>query len=443
MQVLNKICSCVDGTNDEYKHMKWNAVNVSAACLAVGLGGFVTGKLTSRTSGSSETDKLLERAQQITSYKTTSNRDDVSSRRNIASRTARTTSGRSSATIDERLAKMEEIVRGENTLDRSRSMLAWIDLLAPTEFEAAVAKFRGLGLTEERMGEYAMLLTAWAEVDPVKALTYTIENTRGGMATNTVLKAWASRDPESAIAWAETNHEGEEANPYMVGIISSIVSTDSARATELLQALPFSSERGEALSAMVPHLLKNGQDAAKSWIAGISDERLRDGATARFAEQMAKVDPAATASWLLSNLGEASTRSVDEVFAEWAKTDKTAAESSFMLLPQGAARSRALRGLVTVEARTNPESAAKLMNSHPGDVDDRMVYHFLWNSFDKAPAVAASQIGLIKDEESRNRAYERALGSWLEDDQATAQRWIDSANLPESVLKSLAKRNNP
>ncbi len=97
MQVLNKMRSCVDGKNDEYKSMKWNTINVSAACLAVGLGGFVTGKLTSRTSGSSETDKLLERAQQIASYKTTSNRNDVSSRRNIASRTARTTSGRSSA----------------------------------------------------------------------------------------------------------------------------------------------------------------------------------------------------------------------------------------------------------------------------------------------------------------------------------------------------------
>jgi hypothetical protein len=189
--------------------------------------------------------------------------------------------------------------------------------------------------------------------------------------------------------------------------------------------------------------LKDGPEAAKSWFAGLSDPRLRDGATARFAEEMAKADPAGTASWLLANLGEASTRSVDEVFEEWAKTDKDAAMASFSQLPEGDARSRALRGLVTVEARNDPQAAAALMNRHSADVDDRMVFHFVWNSFDKAPAVAAGQIALIEDEGSRNRMYQRALGSWLENDQAAAQRWIDSANLPEAVVKSLAKRNQP
>jgi len=423
--------------------MKWNATSVSAACLAVGLGGFVAGKLTSGSAGRGEADELLERARQVSSERMSSRRDGNSSRRDTASRSTRAGGERSTATMDERLVKMEEIVRGENALDRSRAMLSWIDSLAPSEFEAAVAKFRSLGLTEARMGEYAMLLTAWAEADPMAALAYTTANTRGEMATGTVLTAWASRDPESAIAWAESNHEGEEANPYMVGIIRSLAATNPTRATELLQALPFSGERGEALRAMMPHLLKEGPDAAKAWIASLSDARLRDGATARFAEEMAKTDPAATASWLLSNLGEASTRSVDEVFEQWAQTDKEAASASFASLPQGDARTRALRGLVTIEARIDPQAAAKLMNSHPADVDDRMVYHFIWNSFDKAPGVAAGQIALIEDEDGRNRMYQRALGSWLEDDQAAAQRWIDSANLPEQVLNSLAKRNKP
>jgi hypothetical protein len=423
--------------------MKWNATSVSAACLAVGLGGFVAGKLTGNSANRGEADELLERAERVSSERTSSTRDGATSRRDSASRTPRAASERSSANMDERLAKMEEIVRGENALDRSRAMLSWIDSLAPSEFADAVARFRSLGLTQERMGEYAMLLTAWAEVDPMAALAYTTENTRGGMATNTVLSAWASRDPEAAITWAEANHEGEEANPYMVGIIRSLAASNPTRATELLQALPFSGERGEALRSMIPHLLKNGPEAAKSWIAGLADERLRDGATARFAEEMAKADPANTASWLLNNLGEASTRSVDEVFAEWAKTDKTAALASFSKLPEGDARTRALRGLVTIEAQTDPEAAAKMMNSYPADVDDRMVFHFIWNSFDKAPAVAANQIALIEDEQSRNRMYQRALGSWLEEDQAAARRWIDSANLPEPVLKSLARRNNP
>jgi hypothetical protein len=420
--------------------MKWNATSVCAACLTVGLGGFIAGKLTGGSATSSEADQLLVRSQRVSDERTSSS---ASTRRDKDSRTARAVGTRSKASMDERLMKMEQIVRGENALDRSRAMLSWIDSLAPSEFEDAVAHFRSLGLTEERMGEYAMLLTAWAEVNPIAALDYTRENTRGGMATDTVLGAWASRDPEAAIAWAEANHKGEEANPYMTGIIRNLAATNPARATQLLQALPFSSERGEALSTMIPHLLKGGTDAAKSWIAGLSDPRLRDGATARLAIAMGETDPAGTVPWLLANLGEASTRSVDEVFSAYARKDKGAALSAFTQLPQGQARTRALRGLVTVEARENPEAAAKMMNSYPADVDDRMVYHFIWNSFDKAPNVAAGQIALIGNEENRNRMYQRALGSWLRDDQTAAQNWINSANLPESVLSSLAKRNNP
>lgn len=419
--------------------MKWNATSASAACLVVGLIGFVSGKLTGRSAGNSKADELLQRAQQLSS----SIRDADSSRRDSTSHTPRVSSSRPSSTFQERLAKMENIIREENALDRSRAMLSWIDSLAPSEFQAAVTHFRSLGLTEQRMGEYAMLLTAWAEVDPMAALTYTTENTRGGLATNTVLTAWASRDPESAITWAEANHQGDEANPYMVGIIRGIAATDPTRATALLQALPFGSERGEALQAMIPHLLKNGPEAVKSWIAGLSDERLRNGATARFAKEMAKTDPAGTASWLIANPSESTANSLDPVFNEWAKTDKNAALSSFTKLPHGTARTRALSGLVTAEARANPEAAANLMNSYPADVDDRMVFHFVWSSFDKAPAIAANQIALIENPRHRNRMYQRALGSWLDHDPAAAQQWISSANLPEAVINSLAKRNQP
>ena len=423
--------------------MKWNATSASAACLTVGLAGFFAGKMTSpNAGGDSEADQLIKRSRQISEDRMTATRDGSGPRRDSSGRTVRA-SDRSASTIDERLADMEGIVRGENALSRSRAMLAWIDSLAPDEFEAAVAHFRSLGITDARMGEYAMLLTAWAEIDPTAALAYTTKNTRGGMATGTVLAAWAGRDPEAAIAWAEANHEGEDANPYMVGIIRALAETNPTRATDLLQGLPFGSERGEALTAMIPHLLKMGPDSAKSWIANLTDERLRDGATARFAEEMAKTDPAGTASWLLSNLGEASTRSVDEVYEQWAKADKSAAMASFNQLPAGDARSRALRGLVTIEARENPQAAARLMDANPTDVDDRMVYHFMWNAFDQAPAVALSQANKISDESRRNRMYEHSLDSWLKSDPAAAQSWINSANLPESVLKSLESRNKP
>lgn len=164
----------------------------------------------------------------------------------------------------EKLAKMEEIVRGENPLDRSRSLLALIDQLAPGEFEEVIAKFRELGITQNRLGEYSMLLSAWAKVDPLAALEYAKVNTQGGFASNTILATWAASDPDAALRWAEAAHDGNGANPYLAGVIRGIAELDPARATELLAGMPFSEQRGEALAGMMQHILKQGPDASRS-----------------------------------------------------------------------------------------------------------------------------------------------------------------------------------
>lgn len=397
------------------------------------------GKLSSGNPELSENDGMLSDSKRPTQERFTAS-GDFSRDQHNSKRPNRPAQDSSTVSSDQKLVKMEEIVRGENALDRGRAMLLWIDSLAPEEFEAAVARFRSLGLTEARMGEYAMLLTAWAEVDPLAALAYTTKHTTSGMATGTVISAWANRDPEAAIAWAKSNHQGDEANPYIVGIIRGIAETNRALATQLLQELPFSEERGEALSAIIPHVLREGSEAAKKWISEIKDERLREGAIARFAEEMAKNDPAGTANWLLANLTPVTLRSVDEVFNSWAKADPTSAVSSFENLPQGEARSNALRGMVLAGIRKDPAAAAQLMNRYPADLTDRTVQLFIFYTYGDAPEIAANQIGLIKDEGSRNRMYERALSSWLERDKEAAQRWIDASNLPADLIQSLSNR---
>lgn len=418
--------------------MKWNVISVSATCIVIGLGGFMLGKFTNQNAELTEQDRLLEDSQRLIHQRSVAGSSD--SKRFSSSRPNRPTQQKDDTNIDQKLANMEKIVRGENALDRGRSMLDWIDSLAPQDFEAAVARFRGLGITEARMGEYAMLLTAWAEADPISALAYTTKNTTSGMATGTVLSAWASSNPQAAIAWAKANHEGDDANPHMVGIIRGLAGTDPARATALLTEMPFSRERGEALQAMLPHLIKMESADAKKWIADISDEQLRGGAISRYAEAMANQDPAGTASWLMENLTETSVRSVDDVYREWARADSVAALANFQSLPEGEARSRALRGIVMVDARDDAQAAAALMNRFPADITDNTVQHFIWNSFEKAPGVAVNQIGLIQDESSRNRMYQRALSNWLERDPTAAQKWIDTANLPASVNESLIRR---
>ena len=425
--------------------MKWNATSVILACAVVGLGGFVVGKVTSATAeADSETEVLLERARQASDGLTAGGSED---RRDAAGRPIRAGAEGGNAPLDKRLVDMEDIVRGENALDRSRAMLKWIDTLAPGDFEDAVAHFRSLGVTDSRRGEYAMLLTAWAQVDPTAALAYTTENTRGGVATGTVLSSWATRDPEAAIAWANANHDEDGANPYMVGIIRGLAETDIGRATELLGGLPFSRERGNALDAMVPHLLSKGADSAKAWVASISDEALKDGAIGRLADsQMAKDDPVGTAAWLVDNLGERSSRSVDEVFGELAKVDMNATIAAFEKLPaeNEAAKTRGLAAMIQVQTREDPAAAVALMDSYPDSVNNRVVQQFIWNSFDENPQLAVTQISRMGGNDQR-RMYERTLNAWINRDEATAVTWINqnSDNIPERVVRELARRNNP
>ncbi len=349
---------------------------------------------------------------------------------------------RRSESATARLARLESIIRGENPLDRSRALLAFIDQLAPEDYEAAVAHFRSLGMTEERMGEYGLLLSAWAKADPLSALSYAKENTRSRFATDTILATWATIDPDAAIRWAEANHTGDGANPNLAGIIRGIVATDPQRATQLLTSMPKSVERGQALDAMMPYLLAQGNEATRAWIEAITDDALRNGAMMRAAERMAATDPAGTVAWLLANPGEATQYRMDDVYSTWMRNDEQGAMSSLATLSAGEIRGNALRGIVTSVAMKDPTRAVSIMDSYPSDVNDDVVRNFIWHSFGNDPSLAVNQIARITDAGYRDRMYLRAVGRWIDRDPAAAGAWMRGNALPPSIQEQLQTRLN-
>lgn len=244
--------------------MNSNTISVSATCIVIGLGGFVLGKITSGKAGLSEQDRLLASAER------SMNQHSISRDR---TNTKRPSQQRDDNGIDQKLAKLEDIARSENLHERGRTMLKWIDSLAPSEFEAAATHLARLDLRNYERDEYLMmLLAAWAAFDPVSALAHVTNNDhkfierritsretlrretadRDGtiyddgrrsawtsfIATSTVLSAWVSRDPEAAIAWAKSNYHGRQENPHMHGIILGLAEFDPARANALLQEMP-------------------------------------------------------------------------------------------------------------------------------------------------------------------------------------------------------------
>lgn len=413
-------------------------ITIAALLLVIGTAGFMVGRISSPPSSADEASAGLTETRGKRSAAEVSGGLTNSAAERMARRSARPDSVGSPVSPDE-LTRLGTLVRSEDPLSRNRAMLAYIDRLGPGDFEAAVAHFRSLGITESRLGEYAMLLSAWAKMDPVAALDYTKANTTSGFATGTVLATWASSDPDAALRWAEARHQGEGANPYLAGIIRGIAETNPERATQILTGMPKSIERGEALDAILPHLLSQGNDATRTWISAISDEALRNGAMMRTAEKLAVTDPAGTAAWLAANPSEATQRRMDDVYSTWARQDQQAALSSLVALPSGENRSNALRGVISSVASDNPQAAVSLMDRFPNDVTDRVVTNLIWHSFGSEPSVAASQIARITDESQRNRFYNRLLETWVERDPAAANTWIQSNQLPPGVLENLKR----
>ncbi|MGL4398514.1 MAG: hypothetical protein ACRCXD_01485 [Luteolibacter sp.] len=414
--------------------MKLTPTLTLVALALIGVGGFIAGRVSISDRPPAEQEAQAE----VRTIRSAS-RDSTAEVKRTPRPLAREKSN-AGGTIADQLARMEAIVRGENPLDRNRALLAFIDKLAPGDFEQVVANFRSLGITDSRMGEYSLLLTAWAQADPFSALTYAKKNTTNSFATDTILTSWATNDPEAAIRWAMADFTGEGANPHLPGIIRGLIESDPTRATQLLAAMPRSEERAKGLDYMIPHLLQQGSEATRAWIAGITDESLRNGAILRAAEKLALTDPAGTASWLLANPGEAAQRRMNDVYSAWAKQDPQAALASMKALPAGDYRSNALRGMVSSVASADPKAAVTLMDQYANDVTDRVVQNFIWHSYGTDPAIAASQISRIGDERQRDQMYRRMLDNWIERDPTSAQAWLQTNAVPQSIRDRIASR---
>ena len=255
--------------------MSSRTLTLVGAVVVASAGAFFVGRMTAPAGGGFDgsADAALSGKTAVRGSGTETSDAPGGSRRPSGEREA----GRGAANRGEKaIARMEELMRLTDPMERSKAWLDFINTIDPAEFESVVASFRGQGLTDTRMSEYSMLLTAWAKKDPLQALAYAEAHTGNRFARNTILTTWATTDPDAAIRWAQEHHNAEEGegNPWMIGVIQGIAASDPVRASQLLAERPFSEERGEAMAALLPHLLAQGTDVAQKWAESISDEPL-------------------------------------------------------------------------------------------------------------------------------------------------------------------------
>lgn len=383
-----------------------------------------------------------------------SNADDSPSSRTIVRASERSSSGSSTSASRRALGErdqllnvlslsipadqIQEIVQMNDPIKRAEALLALMNQLSPGEFQDVVASFRGLGITRERMGEYAIMLTAWAKADPVGALDYAKENTETSFARQTILATWAQTHPDAAIAWAEENFEAGErenqANPWLVGIIKGLAENDLNRASTLLESLPFSRGRGDALDSVLNKVvLDQGLDAAKQWATGLSDERLQNGAVARLAAEMAKDDPAGTLDWAASVSRDALERSAGEVVERWASEDPIAAKNWIEQQPESIQASSA-PGLIQAMAEDDPQGASDWLTPRAGNpAFDDAVRELVWRTSESDPAMSGGWIMNLTDERDRTRTFHRTLRQMMGADAEATMNFVQGNEVPEGI----------
>jgi hypothetical protein len=190
------------------------------------------------------------------------------------------------------------IIGNQDPLQRTSAWIAYVQSLSADEFPDAVAAFRAIGITEQRMSEYEMLMSAWAKTDPLAGLNFITEATSAPFAPQTILATWSATDPDAALGWAEQNHRSDNPNPYLLGVIRGIADHDLTRAAEIAATIPQSRERYQAVEALMPSLFKDGPEAAKHWAESLTDPQFKAGAIQLMARKLAQTDPEGTASWL-------------------------------------------------------------------------------------------------------------------------------------------------
>jgi hypothetical protein len=213
-----------------------------------------------------------------------------------------------------------------------------------------------------------LLYYKWGMIDGEAALAY-LDNSdthkhHKRYLQSSILAGWASKDADSAIVWAQDNHEGDE-NPYMSGIISGLANTDLTRAGDLLQTLPYGTTRGRAAYEVVRAHMREGQETAKEWAAGLPADQLKDGVVSMVARELAKDSPQRAAEWLNSMEDVNPEKSVSSIARQWAREKPQEAADWVASFEDEATRRASLPNVISTWAAQDMHAAGEWLRQYP------------------------------------------------------------------------------
>lgn len=331
---------------------------------------------------------------------------------------------------------LQSIMESTSRLDRTQRLLAFLDRLPSDQFASVYDEFRNSPGANLRGSERSLILQAWAERDPLNALSFIQEKGGEDWERETAVATWAANDPQAAFAWASTAKDEGDVNNWLLGATRGIAATDPELARDFLGQLE-GRTRSQALNAVTPYVMQYGFEYATSWIAGVGDEGTRNRAAREMARDLANLDPAQAGQWNAAMTDVETRRDISETVADrWARADLPAAREWVESLPEDT-KSEAAEGIARRYAREDPAAAAQWLTSLGTNPDlDGARRILIEESFRSSPQTSLEFVSSISDPRAQEGYYQRYLGGWMRQDEAAARQWINSnaQNLPERVV---------
>lgn len=326
------------------------------------------------------------------------------------------TAGATAESSARALAQLKASFSNPNSLERQKAFLDSLDGLDNDGFKEAHQLLRSQDDWGSSRYQSMMLFYAWGRKDPEAALAYTAE-VGSDRANFSILSSWAEVAPSKAIEWAKANAPVDEnGNPgenwNMVGAIHGLARVDLGQAANAIESMNFGEARGRALDVVFDRLWKEDPDQAKSWVNGLSDERLQSGAAQRVADRLADSDPKVAAAWIDS-------------------------------LSQPQAKARAAAGIIEKWSGQDPNATGEWVNrSFPASPEnDRVREAFAYSIDNRDPQSSLAWAATITDQGRRDETVSRIARDWLRRDTQNARAVLESMpNLPANVRERLNRQ---
>lgn len=334
---------------------------------------------------------------------------------------------------------LKSILDVTSRLDRTQRLLAFLDRLPADQFASVYDELRNSPSAELRGAERSLILQAWAERDPLGAVAFLQQGNANDWERETALSTWAANDPQAAFAWASTAPDEGQVNNWLLGATRGIAAADPQLARDYLAQLE-GRTRDQAIDAVEPYVTQFGFDYASSWLAGLTDEGLRNQASRELARDMARLDPAQAGQWNAAITDLNTRRDISETVADhWARQDLAAARTWVERLPEDT-RTEAAEGVARQFARQDPEAAARWLaglGNNPDLDGARQVY--IEESFRNSPEASLNFVSHLSDQNRQQGYYWRYLNDWMRRDEAAARQWMNSNSqqLPPQLVERL------